>query len=330
MESEDNKPRLSRREVIRIAGVGLAAAPILSACAQMDDGLTNDDAATPDAGANGDAGETADAGNRDVGVVSTGAWATGGTAAMVDAASYPNPFTTGLAGSTCALTCQLTLGPCYAPTAPVRQDVSEGSPGVPLRLALRVVEADGCTTVSGAEVEIWHCDVEGLYSGSDVNQGDFCTAGDEDAIAGYFARGRAITDDEGVAYFDTVFPGWYASRAVHIHFLVRRAAYVGGVQDTDASVVSQLFFPEDLTAEIFSDVAGYVDRGQPDTDFASDTVLGGIEADPYVVGYSQMADGAMLAWKTIAISDEDSCGSTGGGPGGGAPPGGGGMGPPGG
>lgn len=312
---------LTRRKLLKATGASLAAGSLLSACGDdepspvggsSDAGTVADLGSTADAGVSADggtdAGATADAQAAvDLGTT-TEAWATGGTAAMTAAASYPNPFTSGLAEDTCALTCQLTLGPCYAPTAPVRRDVSEGIAGVPVRLALRVVEADStCTPVVGAELEIWHCNIEGLYSGNDVNQGNFCTGGDAAAQAAYFARGRAITDDDGVAYFDTTFPGWYSSRAVHIHFLVRRAAYVGGVQDTNASVVSQLFFPETLTAEIFADVAGYQSQGQPDTTFATDTVIGGADATPYVVGYGQMSDGAMLAWKTIAVSDSSSC-----------------------
>jgi protocatechuate 3,4-dioxygenase beta subunit len=238
---------------------------------------------------------------------------------MKDAASYPDPFAAG--GATCALTCTLTQGPCWAPTAPVRQDVSEGEAGVPVRLALRVVEADGCTPVAGAEVEIWHCNIDGLYSAKDVQSLSFCTANDAKAIASYFFRGRAITDADGKLTFDTCYPGWYPSRAIHIHFAVRRAAHAGENTTTNAQVISQLFFPEELTEEIFSTVTGYKEKGQPDTTFASDSVIGSVsDRAPYVAEYSRMTDGAMLAWKTIAISDSDTCGTSGGGPGG-PPPG---------
>lgn len=226
---------------------------------------------------------------------------------MTAASSYPDPFTEATA---CTLTCTLTQGPCWAPTAPVRQDASEGQAGVPLRLALRVVESDGCTPVAGAEVEIWHCNIKGLYSGHDVENVAFCTANDADAIASYFFRARAMTDSDGQLVFDTCFPGWYPSRAVHIHFAVRRAAHAGESTTTNAVCVSQFFFPEALTAEIFSTVDGYIQQGQPDTTFATDTVIGGVsDQTPYVLDYERMSDGAMLAWKTIAISDSVHCGS---------------------
>lgn len=252
-------------------------------------------------------------------------WATGGTAAMKDAASYPDPFTSGAA--TCSLTCTVTQGPCWAPTAPTRQDVSEGQPGIPLRLALRVVEADGCTPVAGAEVEIWHCDIRGIYSAKDVENVAFCTGNDATALQLYYFRGRQVADADGKLVIDTCYPGWYQGRAIHIHFVVRRSAHAGESTTTNSTVISQFFFPEELTTAIFNDVVGYKERGQPDTSLASDNVIGGVsDTTPYILDYAQMSDGAMLAWKTIAISDTDSCGSSGGtgGPmGGGPPPGGG-------
>jgi protocatechuate 3,4-dioxygenase beta subunit len=35
-----------------------------------------------------------------------------------------------------------------------------------------------------------------------------------------FLRGMQCTDATGTARFDTIYPGWYFSRAVHIHFRV--------------------------------------------------------------------------------------------------------------
>jgi hypothetical protein len=86
---------------------------------------------------------------------------------------------------------------------------------------------------------------------------------------------------------------------------------------------SQLFFPEDLVAEIFASHPDYAEFGQPDTTLATDTVVGG-ESDwsPYLVEYERMTDGTMLAWKTVAV--DTSCTAAGGGMGmgGGQPPGG--------
>jgi protocatechuate 3,4-dioxygenase beta subunit len=302
----------TRRAFVRGLGGGvvmLSAAPWLSACApgEIKDPPEVDPSDTDGVGPATDLDPT-DVDTDVTDVEQVEAWATGGTAAMTGAAAYPNPFASGLADPSCALTCLLTLGPCYAPSAPVRQDVSEGEAGIPLRLYLRVVDADGCAPVAGAEVEIWHCNIEGLYSGEDVNRVQFCTGGDERAEAAYFSRGRAIADADGVLFFDATFPGAYPGRAIHIHFLVRRAEDAGGVQDDAAAVVSQVFFPDALTREIFAEVPGYQERGQPDTTLETDGVTRSVDdLTPYILDYRRMDDGAMLAWKTLAISEDERC-----------------------
>lgn len=238
-----------------------------------------------------------------------GAWATGGTAAMLGAATYPDPFTR--VDSACTLTCQQILGPCWAPKAPVRQDISEAEPGIPMRMALQLVQADGCTPIAGAEVEVWHSNIEGAYSAEDVEAGDFCTQGNQHAIAGYFFRGRAVSDAAGKLTFDGCYPGWYGGRALHVHLLVRPAANVGEAHTQNVSSVTQLYYPDELSEEIFGEVEGYRDLGQPDTTNATDIVLRSVGGDvaPYLFGVEQMADGAMLTWKKIAISTEQTCGS---------------------
>lgn len=273
--------RLSRRAALRNVGIGIGLLAGCSDDSPDDPPITFTPAANP--------------------------WATGGTAAMTDAASYPDPFAS--ASSACALICTLTQGPCWAPNAPVRQDVSEGEPGVPLRLALRIVEADGCTPIEGAEVEIWYCNIDGLYSAEDVQSVAFCTSNDAHAVSGYFFRGRAISDADGKLSFHGCFPGWYPGRSIHIHFLVRPAANAGEATTQNTVAMSQLFFPEELTAEIFATVPDYIAQGQPDTRFARDGVLGAVDdIAPFLVEYQQMTDGALLAWKTIAISAADACG----------------------
>jgi protocatechuate 3,4-dioxygenase beta subunit len=280
---------ISRRTALRHVGIGIG---LLTGC-------TDDSARDEGDGAGGSAGVVPG---------SSDAWATGGTAAMTDVASYPDPFATGMAS--CALLCALTQGPCWAPSAPLRQDVSEGEPGVPLRLALRIVQADGCTPVPGAEVEIWYCNIDGLYSADDIPAQalSFCTSDSEHALSGYFFRGRALSDDDGKLSFHGCFPGWYPGRSIHIHILVRPAANAGETTTSNSVAMSQLFFPEALTTEIFDTVAGYVAKGQPDTSFARDSIARAVtDIAPFVVEYQRMTDGALLAWKTIAISASTSC-----------------------
>jgi protocatechuate 3,4-dioxygenase beta subunit len=319
-----SRARLSRRSALQGVGVGLG---VLVGCGDDDGGGAAGGAGGNPSGS-ASAGTTAAGAGGSSAATGTGSatvWATGGTAAMLGAASYPDPFDT--PGSTCTSTCILTQGPCWAPSAPVRRDISEGEPGIPLRLMLRILDADGCTPVNGAEVEIWYCNIEGQYSAEDAQSPGFCTGNDAAALAGYFFRGRAIADVAGKVTFDGCFPGWYPGRSIHIHLLVRPAASAGEATTTNAVAISQIFFPEALTAEIFETVSGYVEQRQPDTSFADDNVLTSVEdITPYVVAYERMSDGAMLAWKDIVISSSQSCGS--GGVGGGGPGGGGPSGPP--
>ena len=62
-----------------------------------------------------------------------------------------------------------------------------------------------------------------------------------------------FTDAEGQCGFVTIYPGWYETRAVHIHFKVRTA---DGYDFT-----SQLFFDPALTDTVFAS-APYNERGE--------------------------------------------------------------------
>lgn len=63
------------------------------------------------------------------------------------------------------LTPQQTAGPFYFDPRLMRRDITEGRPGIPLRLHLSVVDADRCEPIEDAVVDVWHADAAGLYSG---------------------------------------------------------------------------------------------------------------------------------------------------------------------
>jgi protocatechuate 3,4-dioxygenase beta subunit len=144
----------------------------------------------------------------------------------------------------------MTEGPYYVPSEAVRRNITEGRPGARLRLHLTVVDASSCKPVKGAAVDIWHADASGTYSGVQGN-------------AGTFMRGIQRTDRNGLALFDTVYPGWYRGRAVHIHVKV----HVGG----NVVHTGQLFFEDALTAKVY-EAAPYKSRGNPDTTDATDSI----------------------------------------------------------
>ena len=148
----------------------------------------------------------------------------------------------------CILTPQSEEGPYYLDPKLVRTDITEGKPGVPLALRLRLIEAGSCTPISGARVDIWHCDARGLYSAF-REQGDGHTI---DQTGKTFLRGTQLADSAGVAAFKSIYPGWYAGRATHIHFKV--------FLDDRTVLTGQTFFPEALNEFIYGNVPDYTGR----------------------------------------------------------------------
>ena len=147
-----------------------------------------------------------------------------------DAAGGPAAVASGAVA--CILTPEQTEGPYYIPNEKLRRNITEGRPGTPLLLHLAVVDASTCRPIKGAAVDIWHADASGTYSGFGQGGGNRT-----------FMRGIQKTDARGVATFQTVYPGWYAGRTVHIHVKVHVR---GNVVHT-----GQLYFPDSLTDAVF-------------------------------------------------------------------------------
>src|SRR5262249_55508225 len=112
--------------------------------------------------------------------------------------------TTGSTGSTggavavdCVLAPEMTEGPYYLANEAVRSDITEGRPGTPLQLRLTVasVAASACSRLAGANVDIWHADATGNYSGFGAT-----------SSSRTFLRGVQTTDRNGEAVFATVYP----------------------------------------------------------------------------------------------------------------------------
>lgn len=157
----------------------------------------------------------------------------------------------------CVVRPEQTEGPYFVDEklnrSDIRSDPSDGSvkEGVPLQLVIRVHQISGndCTSLSGAVVDVWHCDALGVYS--DVRDRSFDTRGKK------FLRGYQITDTRGTVQFLTIYPGWYPGRAVHIHFKIRmNPASRRGYEFT-----SQMYFNEAITDQVHAQVP-YAAKGQ--------------------------------------------------------------------
>ena len=140
-----------------------------------------------------------------------------------------------------------TEGPYFVDTvlerSDIRVDPATGivSAGAPLALQFvfsRMTPNGECVVLPGAQVDIWHCDALGRYS--DTRDRETDTTGHQ------FLRGYQITDRRGIARFNTIYPGWYRGRAVHIHFKVRTPGEDGRTDE----FTSQLYFADDLTDRV--------------------------------------------------------------------------------
>jgi protocatechuate 3,4-dioxygenase beta subunit len=72
----------------------------------------------------------------------------------------------------CTLTSEQEEGPYYVDDEKLRADITEGRPGVPLRLRIALVDSRSCAPLAHAAVDIWHCDALGVYSGFTSNSPD--------------------------------------------------------------------------------------------------------------------------------------------------------------
>jgi protocatechuate 3,4-dioxygenase beta subunit len=158
----------------------------------------------------------------------------------------------------CVLTPDAGEGPFYLDPKLVRSDITAGQPGAPLQLALQVVRDGDCATLANARVDVWQADALGLYSG-DEKQSGVGGVSTKTAIGQQYLRGTQFTDPAGNVHFRTVFPSWYGGRTPHVHFKV----FLGG----NEVVASQIFFPEDINKDVFSQWQPYRDHASKRTAF---------------------------------------------------------------
>ncbi|MDX3575722.1 intradiol ring-cleavage dioxygenase [Streptomyces sp. FL07-04A] len=207
------------------------------------------------------------------------------------------------------LTSETTEGPYYIDADKIRRDITEDKEGIPLTLALKVIDSRTCKPVAGAAVDIWHCDALGIYSGYEsLSTGgggggaptgtptDVPTGTPSDAPTGAptgeppsggggggghaeptdderYLRGTWRTDRQGRVTFKTVFPGWYRGRTVHIHTKVHVDGKWtdAGYEGGHACHTGQFFFDE--TAVLASAaVAPYSTSTTERTTLTEDTI----------------------------------------------------------
>ena len=218
----------------------------------------------------------------------------------------------------CIVRPELTIGPYFVDDQLNRSDIrSEPSDhsvkeGVPLTLNINIASVgnSSCSPIEGVQVDIWHCDANGVYSG--VSDQSFDTTGQK------FLRGYQVTNANGNVQFLTIYPGWYSGRAVHIHFTIRTPS----AENAAYQFTSQFFFDDALTDQVHA-LPPYASKGPRDTRNANDNIFnrGGeqlllnLQGDAANGLTGTMTIGLDLTDIEVGASDTNS-----GGPGGPPPP----------
>jgi protocatechuate 3,4-dioxygenase beta subunit len=228
LRSRSLDPRLSRRHALRVLA-GAGAGVVLAACGS--DGGSSASPSTAAAGATSTTLGSSPSGT-------AGAGAEGAVVPVPEETGGPYPGD----GSN---------GPnVLVESGVVRRDIrssfgsySGTAEGVPLTIALRVVDAATGAPLEGSAVYAWHCTRDGGYS--------LYTEGITDQN---FLRGVQVAGADGNLTFDTIFPGAYSGRWPHVHFQV--FADLDAAASGDQLVTSQLALPEDACAAVYA-TSGY-------------------------------------------------------------------------
>ncbi len=198
------------------------------------------------------------------------------------------------ASNVCTISPAMTEGPYFVDERLERSDLTAGAThtgvteGLALQLDIHVVSAraTGCLPLAGVQVDVWHADADGTYSefGSGAGQ--------------KFLRGFQVTDATGKVAFKTIYPGWYAGRAIHIHVKARLFNASG---NRTFEFNTQLFFDEAVNDAVNA-LPRYDTRGTRTTRNAQDSIYGGQTAS--LVNVQPMQDGSLgyLATATVSLA----------------------------
>lgn len=225
------------------------------------------------------------------------------------------------ANTSCILAPYITNGPYYVAGEKMRSNVkdTEFSDGIDMFLEVQYINVNTCEAIPSVAIDIWNCNATGVYSGVESGQAGLNTT---------FLRGIQLTDFDGVASFETIvrylinehslhkltqikFPGHYSGRAAHTHLLAHTNASLqsnGTISVWGAPVahIGQLFYPEDLRAEVEA-TAPYTQNTQPLTTNDED-MWSVLQADesfdpiPQFVYLGESIEDGLFAWIQIGIN----------------------------
>ncbi|KAJ4336130.1 hypothetical protein N0V95_008691 [Ascochyta clinopodiicola] len=210
------------------------------------------------------------------------------------------------ANNSCILQGEATEGPYWVEGEFVRQDITEGEPGVPFTFDIQVIDTTTCEPLPQVAVEAWHANSTGIYGGI-VASGNG-NENDTTNINNTALRGIQFSNDNGVLQFDTIFPGHYTGRTTHIHVLAHINSTLNEKNNTltggHVSHVGQLYFDQDLITNAET-VEPYLSNTQVLRVNSDDPILevAANVSDPvfsYVYLGESVSDG-IFGWATVGI-----------------------------
>ncbi len=189
-------------------------------------------------------------------------------ATVVDNSAYDRRSVSFEDSAACVLSAQAVDGPFYLADSPLRSDIREGQPGHGLQLRLKLVDANTCQPIVGADVHIWHANAQGLYSGyasHSPDQVELTPRHEPVENEQRFLRGHQLSDARGMVEFRSIVPAWYSFRTPHIHL----KALLG----PRSVLTTQLYFPDNFNQQLLQAAAPYRDRPAPLVSNRSDPVI---------------------------------------------------------
>ncbi|MCW7550093.1 intradiol ring-cleavage dioxygenase [Photorhabdus sp. P32] len=155
----------------------------------------------------------------------------------------------------CTLAPEQISGPYFRNDKIVRRDITDSELGIPFLLKITVMDKKTCKPVESLFVDIWHCNSRGKYSGWSYISPDI--EPNVDGIGSSnrtddknFLRGAQPSDKNGIVNFTTIYPGFYAGRATHIHIAIRKVST--DITDKEHfAFVGQMYFPEEINTEVY-------------------------------------------------------------------------------
>ena len=193
-------------------------------------------------------------------------------------------------GDDCDLSPRETRGPfpTKTPAQMMQSNIKSDRDGIALLINFTVLDkTNNCKPLTGAHVDVWHCDKDGNYSeyGNHPMQRT-------DLTSVHFLRGRQTTDGNGHVSFLSIYPGWYHGRAPHIHIEIFDTA-------GKSVLVTQVAFPENISKNVYSSPL-YAARGEADTTNNRDNIFADSLSEQMATVTGNVKDGFTLT-STIVV-----------------------------